>query len=58
MSNDKFEDQRICSEGYRAGSTGLPKSGNPYRGEESEREWRWDSCWDDGAGGKEFTAYE
>lgn len=58
MSNDKAKDQRICEDGYKAGADGRPKTVNPYRGEDSERERRWDLCWADGAGGKEFDAYE
>lgn len=58
MSNDKFEDERICRDGYLAGAAGLPKSNNPYRGRDSEHEWRWDSCWERGASGKDFDAYE
>lgn len=58
MSKDKFYDEKVCRNGYSAGSNQLPKNNNPYRGEESEDERRWDMAWERGNAGKEFDGWE
>jgi len=48
MSDDKFEDQRICEDGFRAGWEGYEKKNNPYMNSGSEKEHHWNKGWEKG----------
>jgi hypothetical protein len=42
MSNDWAHDERVARAGAHSAAQGLSKNANPYRGKDSEDEFRWD----------------
>jgi hypothetical protein len=56
MGLDPYEHERVYKEGYVAGQRNLPKSGNPYRGNQ-DKEPVWDLGWERGNSGGEYDGY-
>ena len=57
MANDKQHDEKVRLAGWTAGATEEDMSTNPHRGKKNDDEALWDTAWEAGNAGEDFTAW-